>query len=146
MKKQDGTETAEVQKKPADHKGNLFTGIFNKKKDAETPDRLSELEKEEENIKLPKKKKKKAPSSSMFEEPEILEQQIAAQEAEKQAQAEAATEKAEERVQPAVTEVLEIKTASSEEETKTKKKTTRAKKPKETEDPAETKAQRTKKK
>ena len=146
VKKQDGTETAEVQKKPADHKGNLFTGIFNKKKDAETPDRLSELEKEEENIKLPKKKKKKAPSSSMFEEPEILEQQIAAQEAEKQAQAEAVTEKAEERVQPAVTEVLEIKTASSEEETKTKKKTTRAKKPKETEDPAETKAKRTKKK
>lgn len=90
VKKQDGGESAEADKKNAEHKGNLFSGIFNKKKETEVlADRLSELEKEEENIKLPKKKKKKAPSSSMFEEPEILEQQIAAQEAEKKAQAEA---------------------------------------------------------
>ncbi len=149
VKKQDGGESGEAEKKNAEHKGNLFSGIFNKKKDAEVPaDRLSELEKEEENIKLPKKKKKKAPSSSMFEDPEILEQQIAAQEAEKKAQADAEikTEAAsEEPVQAAVTEVLEIKTAQSEDEARAKKKP-RAKKPKDAEESVENKAKRTRKK
>lgn len=62
VKKQDGGESGEAEKKNAEHKGNLFSGIFNKKKDAEVPaDRLSELEKEEENIKLPKKEKEESP-------------------------------------------------------------------------------------
>lgn len=146
VKKQDGGESGEAEKKNAEHKGNLFSGIFNKKKETEVPaDRLSELEKEEENIKLPKKKKKKAPSSSMFEEPEILEQQIAAQEAEKKAQAEAEAAP-EEPVQAAVTEVLEIKTAQSEDEAKAKKKPARTRKPKDSEEAAETKAKRSRKK
>ena len=146
VKKQDGGESGEAEKKNAEHKGNLFSGIFNKKKETEVPaDRLSELEKEEENIKLPKKKKKKAPSSSMFEEPDILEQQIAAQEAEKKAQAEAEAAP-EEPVQAAVTEVLEIKTAQSEDEAKAKKKPARTRKPKDSEEAAETKAKRSRKK
>ena len=146
VKKQDGGESAEADKKNAEHKGNLFSGIFNKKKETEVlADRLSELEKEEENIKLPKKKKKKAPSSSMFEEPEILEQQIAAQEAEKKAQAEAEAAP-EEPVQAAVIEVLEIKTAQSEDEAKAKKKPARTRKPKDSEESSETKAKRSRKK
>ena len=60
----------------------------------------------------------------MFEEPEIFEQQIAAQEAEKKAQVEAEAAP-EEPVQAAVTEVLEIKTAQSEDEAKAGKKSRR---------------------
>ena len=85
VKKQEGT-VAEPQK-PQDHRNSRFTGIFNKKKDqSKVQDRISELEKEEENIKLPKKKKKNSGSAAVVEE-----------------------KPQEPEVQPAVTEVLEIK-------------------------------------
>ena len=90
VKKQDGPVAAE---KPQEHRNGRFTGIFNKKKELQKPeDRISELEKEEENIKLPKKKKKNtAPAKPVEEKPQEPE------------------------VQPAVTEVLEIKTVKPKE-------------------------------
>ena len=109
VKKQEPARTEETaEEKNTESKTGLFTGIFGKKKEAGRPeDRISQLEKEEEDIKLPKKKKKKSGPSSLFEEPEVLEQQIA--------EAQKAHEESEQpaREAAAVTEVLEIRTAES---------------------------------
>ena len=93
VKKQEGTLSS-TEEKPQGQRGGRF-GLFNKRKEANKPeDRISELEKEEENIKLPKKKKKNSapdkPAEVKPEEPDV---------------------------QPAVTEVLEIKAVKPKEKT-----------------------------
>lgn len=136
VKKQEPARTEETaEEKNTESKTGLFTGIFGKKKEAGRPeDRISQLEKEEEDIKLPKKKKKKSGPSSLFEEPEVLEQQIA--------EAQKAHEESEQpaREAAAVTEVLEIRTAES------KPASTKPRRPRKKAEGEETRPAKTKKK